>query len=84
MGIPTMQAKIKSIPIHNRTETEMQVFLEPEGDCITVGPKQKCEIIPEQSLDASEIELDIEYHGDSISLHLFAEKAVLIDGEQVR
>ena len=79
-----MLAKIKSIPIHNRSEQELHVFLEPEGDCIAVGPKQKCEIVPEQTIEVSEIELDIEYHGDSLSIHLFVEKSVFVNGEPVR
>lgn len=75
---------VRIIPIRNKSAKELDVMLEPEGDCITIQPGQICSIVPHPSESEQAIELVIDYRDNMISLYLDNLKDVYIDEKRVR
>jgi hypothetical protein len=72
------------IPIFNRGPNELQVGLEPEGDCLTLQAGESLEIrySAEDGFDEPVVELELD--GPLLSVHCMFRKEVWINGSRVR
>lgn len=76
-------AQVHRIPISNRGPSSFDIGLEPEGDCIPLGPGERLEIrySPERK---SEHTIELEIEGNLLSIHCMATKEIWRDGQRVR
>jgi hypothetical protein len=72
------------VPIVNRGPHELQVGLEPEGDCLTLSAGESLEIrySTEDKLDELVVELELE--GQLLSVHCMSIKEVWKNGGRIR
>lgn len=73
------------LPIFNDSAHDLQLGLEPEGDCITLSPGDRCVIrfIAEPGVFGI-VDLDITYRDRDISVCGMVPKEVFLDGKKIR
>ena len=75
---------ISDFKFTNRTDGELSLVLEPEGDVIQVPSGKTCQIMPEQEASAGlDCEIEIGSEGE-VTIYLAIAKQVYINGECVR
>jgi hypothetical protein len=73
----------RRIPVHNRGPEILQIGLEPEGDWVGLGVGESLEVrYPVNGADEPAIELEM--HGDLLSIHCMVMKEVWKDGQRIR
>jgi hypothetical protein len=75
---------LNSVNFRNKLSHELHLGIEPEGDCVTIGPSQLCKIVPRPLSEDSGLEIEIDYEQNLISIHLMCDKEIYIDNQRVR
>ena len=75
---------ISEFTFSNRSDADLSLVLEPEGDVIQVSSGKTCQIKPEQATDAG-LNCEVEFGSEGeVTVYLAIVKQVYIDGERVR
>ncbi len=75
---------ISELKFTNRTNAELSLVLEPEGDVIQIPYGKTCQIVPEQKASAV-LDCEIEIGSESeVTVYLAIAKHVYVDRERVR
>ena len=75
--------QLRTIPIHNRSGSELELALEPEGDVIVLQPNAQCQIGADD--DGSAVgDVEFEYEVGRLTVHASCRKRVSVDGTRVR
>ena len=72
---------MRRIPLYNRTAQPLQIGLEPEGDCFSLGAGQECELRYGQTAPD---DLEIEFEADLVSIHCSEPKEIWQGGKRVK